>query len=375
MKKFLSAFVVLCVSVTLAAMSFMQPADACTSFRIKAKDGTVVIGRSNEYGIDAHSQIVFEPVGREFTSKAPEGKPGKSWKTRYAFLGINGMGLSENFFEGMNEAGLSVEGLEFSDGKYEQVDPKDAQIAVSCNDLVSWFLGNFATVDEVKKELPTVRIWGDVVPAFGVTLNLHFAVHDASGKCLVIEFINGEKKVYDNPIGVMTNMPELPWQLTHLRSYLNMNAFNPKPRDFEGTSITPTGEGSGWFGMPGDWSPPSRFVRMAYLVNTASQAKDVKEACNAAKHILNTVDIVLGSIKVPMKDKTGAEVTALEFTQWSVLNDLTNRVMHYYSYHDMNVKSIDLKKMAAGKINTVKFIPMAGEFSSADMTDKMTGLK
>ena len=359
--------------VTLVASQV--PAFACTSFQVKAEDGTVVVGRSNEFGIDANSQIVFEPAGKKFTSKAPGNKVGKSWTSRYALLGINGMGLKESFADGMNEAGLSIEGLLFTESKYETVAQNDISNAVSSNDFVSWVLGNFANVEEVKKALPEIRVWGETIAPYDRSLPLHFAIHDASGKCLVVEFINGEKKVYDNPIGVMTNMPEFPWQVTHLRSYVNLEAFNPKAKDFNGVTINPFGQGSGWLGMPGDWSPPSRFIRAAYLVNATSPAKDRTAALNLAKHILNTVDIALGSIKDTVKDKNGANTIVKEYTQWSILLDLTNRVMYFYSYDDMNLKSVDLKKLVTNGTSMVKFIPMSEDFSAMDMTDKMAEMK
>jgi len=350
-------------------------ADACTSFQVKAEDGTVVIGRSNEFGIDAKSQIVYEPAGKMFTSKTADGGKGKSWTSKYAFLGINGLGLVEAFGDGMNEAGLSMEGLYFTESKYETADPKDAANAVSSNDFITWVLGNFATVDEVKAALPSVRIWGETVAEIGGPIPLHFAVHDASGKCIVIEFIGGEKRVHDNPIGVMTNMPEFPWHVTNLRNYVNLNPLIPKPRDFNGVAIRPTGTGSGWLGVAGDWSPPSRFVRIAYLVYTTPAAKDRPGALNLAKHILNTVDIPKGSVEAALKAKGGGDAISEEYTQWSILLDLTNRIFYYYAYDDMNLKSIDLKKMAAGGAKTVKFIPMADGFSAADVTARMKDLK
>ena len=347
---------------------------ACTSFQVKANDGTVVIGRSNEFGIDAHSQIVFEPAGKDFISKTPDGKAGKTWTTRYAFLGINGLGLVESFGDGMNEAGLSVEGLFFEESRYEAVEQKDTPKVVSSNDFISWVLGNFATIDELKRELPNVRVWGEMVAQLGGPLPLHFAVHDASGKCLVIEFINGEKKVYDNPIGVMTNMPEFPWQITNLRNYLNLNPFIPKAKDFNGVSIKPTGTGSGWLRRARRLESSLALVRIAYLVNACSPAKDGKGALNLTKHILNTVDIALNSVEASIKDKS-ADSVAKEYTQWSVLLDLSNRVMYYYSYYDMNLKSIDLKKMAASKTQKVKFTPISSEFSATEMSDNLVDLK
>ena len=277
--------------------------------------------------------------------------------------------------DGMNEAGLSVEGLYFTESKYETVDLKDAANAVSSNDFITWLLSNFATVDEVKKALPSVRVWGETLQLLGTPIPLHFAIHDASGKALVVEFIGGEKKIYDNPIGVMTNMPEFPWHIANLRNYVNLNQLIPKAKVFKGVTISPTGTGSGWLGIPGDWSPPSRFVRVAYLASMTPSVKDRAEAINLAKHILNTVDIPMGSVEAELKSKDNPEGVSKEYTQWSIFLDLTNRVMYFDTYDDMNLKFIDLKKMAADGTKTVRFITMSDGFSAADKTAQMMDMK
>ena len=358
------------IKIILAAivlLQFARGANACTDFQVKAEDGTVIIARANEYGLDAHSQIVFEPVGKQFATNAPEGKKGLSWKSRYAFLGINGLGLQEKFINGMNEAGLSMEGLMFPEAKYETVRPGDNASAISILDIGSWILGNFATVSELKEQLPKVHIWGELIPKFSATMPLHIAVHDAAGNNLVIEFIDGKKNVYDNPIGVMTNMPELPWQITNLRNYLGIDSLNPPEKDFRGIALNPFSTAVGWRGIPGDWSSPSRFVRIAYQVNMVSPVKDGKVALNLAKHILNTVDIPLGIINAKVVD--GSVVS--EYTQWSVLSDLTNRVLYYYAYDNMNLRAIDLKKIISESPSGSKIIPMAEGFTFTDMTKEM----
>ena len=347
-------------------------ANACTDFQVKADDGTIVIARANEYAMDAHSQIVFEPAGKQFITNAPGGEKGLSWKSHYAYLGINGLGLEENFIEGMNEAGLSVEGLMFPEAVYETVDPNDEVKALSILDIGSWILGNFATISELKEQLPKIRVWGETIPGFSATLPLHFAVHDAAGNNIVIEFINGEKKVYDNPIGVMTNMPDLPWQITNLRNYLGIDAFNPPEKDFRGVALKPFSTATGWRLIPGDWSAPSRYVRIAYQVNMVSPVKDGNAALNLAKHILNTVDIPLGTIKAKMPPAGSIEA---EYTQWSTLKDLTNRVLYYYAYDNMNIRAIDLKKLVSDHTANSKIITMAEGFAFTDMTNGMADKK
>ena len=93
---------------------------------------------------------------------------------------------------------------------------------MAISDFGSWIMGNFATVEEVKEALPKVNVAGYNLKEAGGELYMHIAVHDAAGKNLVIEFIDGEVKVYDNPLGVMTNRPDFAWQLNNLRIYINL---------------------------------------------------------------------------------------------------------------------------------------------------------
>jgi choloylglycine hydrolase len=343
---------------------------ACTDFQIKAEDGSIVIARSNEFGVPPNSSVVFEPSGKEFSGMTPEGQKGLSWKSRYGFLGINGMGMSEKFADGMNEAGLSIEGLLFSESKYEPIGPGNSAQALSNIDFGKWVLSNFATVDELKKALSKVSVWGEVVPQLGGVLPLHFAVHDAAGSNLVIEFINGEKKIYDNPIGVMTNMPEFPWQITNLRNYVKLDSLNAKPKTFSGVVLKQMGQGSGWLGLPGDWTPPARFVRAVQMVNAAFPAKDAKEALILAGHIINTVDIPHGVIRDEQKDEKSPVVS--EYTPWTVYKDLTNRILYFRTYENPNLRFIDLKKLVSDPSGKSRTIPMSTGAGPEDLTADMS---
>lgn len=351
----------------LVCLFWINKSFACTDFVLKAEDGTVVNARTNEFAIPANSNVVFEPAGKDFSSTAPDGQKSLSWKSRYSFLALNGMGLGEKFVDGMNEAGLSVGLLLFIESKYETIDKPET--ALSNLDIVSWMLGNFSTVEDVKKELPKVRVWVETIKSVGAGLPLHIAVHDAAGNSIVIEFINGEKKVYDNPIGAMTNMPEFPWQMTNLRTYVNLNSFNAPEKEFSGVSIKPFGQGSGWLGLPADWTPPSRFVRIVQIVNSVYPAKDAKGALALCEHIINNVDIPLGVIREKQAD--GSAVS--EFTQWTVFKDLTNKVLYFKTYDNSNLRAIDLKKLSIQNRKSTKIltIPVSEGPSPLDVTARM----
>ena len=312
---------------------------ACTDFQIKAKDNTVVIGRSMEFPIDLHSNVVIVPSGEQFVSIDDKGVKGIVWKNKYGFLGVDAYNLKNCYVEGFNEKGLAFDALMFTGAKYQTAEPGKF---VTISNFGSWIMGNFATVEEVKEALPKVNVVGTNLKEANGELYMHIAVHDASGKNLVIEFIGGEVKVYDNPLGVMTNRPDFPWQLNNLRNYINLNAHDRNDKVLNCLKLEPTGVGSGLLGLPGDWTPPSRFVRVAYSLDAALPVEDASEAVNLAEHLLNIVDIPKGAIK-----ENPAPFVMMEgYAQWVVIKDLTNLILYYKTYEDTAWKKVDLKKFS-----------------------------
>ena len=193
---------------------------------------------------------------------------------------------------------------------------------------------------------------------------LHVAVSDATGKALVIEFADGQMNVYDNPFGVLTNSPAFPWQLTNLRNYVNLDAADVKPLVANGVTLPPTGHGAGMLGLPADATPPSRFVRTFFNTQNAAPVKDARAALNLALHILNAVDIPQGVDRLSGKTLVG------DYTQWTVVKDLTNRVVSFRSYGDLSPKAIDLKKLDLTPGAPLKSISILG---TADAIDDVTG--
>ena len=325
MKKLAGLALILC----LMAPSVL----ACTDFALKAKDNTVVNGRSMEFPVDLKSEVLIVPRGVQHV--ATDNK-GISWTSKYGFLGINAFGLKDSFVEGFNEKGLTVGGLMFTGAQYQKAAPGRS---VPVDLLCTWILGNYATVDEVKAALPKVTFCDTNIKKLK-GMGMHFAMHDTAGKNLVIEFIGGQMKVYDNPIGVMTNRPEFDWQLTNLRNYINLDHQDMDTRMLDGVKIESTGVGSGMLGLPGDWTPPSRFVRITICKDASLKPSNAKEAINLAEHLLNIVDIPKGVIK----EKPAPFITMYGYASWVIIKDLTNKVLYYKTYDNSAWKSVDLKK-------------------------------
>ena len=190
---------------------------------------------------------------------------------------------------------------------------------------------------EVKAAIAQKRIWAPDVPSFGGAPTAHVALHDTTGQNLVLEFVGGEQKIYDNPNGVMTNAPTFDWQIINLSNYLNLKADNAPATKIGPLQLKPPGQGSGFLGMPGDWTPPSRFVRTTALVRYADQPTDAAHAINLSEHILNAVDIPLGAIREVIDGKVYSD-----YTQWALIKDLSNKRLYYRSYEDLSLKSVGL---------------------------------
>jgi len=158
-----------------------------------------------------------------------------------------------------------------------------------------------------------------------------------------------------NTVGVLTNTPKFEWQVTNLSNYINLTAVNKDPLSFDGSVLHPTGQGSGMLGIPGDWTPPSRFVRISLFKNFVTKTLTAEQNQNLAFHLLNTVDIPYGGVR-------SVSGKNFDFTQWAVVKDLSNNIFSYRTYLDLNIKTIKLdneKDMLKGKI---KKIAMPGTF-------------
>ena len=98
----------------------------------------------------------------------------------------------------------------------------------------------------------------------------------------------GKLKIFDNPLGVMTNSPAFDWHMTNLRNYIALNPRNVPPVKIEGETFRALGQGSGMLWLPGDFSPPSRFVRAAVFSATAIPEKVTAESLRTGKTLVDS---------------------------------------------------------------------------------------
>jgi len=336
---------VLSKSLAVAAMLglvIVPPVQACTGIELIAVDGTVVHARTLEFGIDLESNVIMVPRGYSRTGTTPDGKPGKTWTSKYATLGANALGMPI-LIDGLNERGLAVGLFYFpTSAKYQPYAAGDADRTVAPWELGSYILENFATVDEVRANLPNIVVPGVVLAAWKFSPPAHYVVHDATGKSIAVEYTDGKLNIYDNPLGVMTNSPNFGWQMTNLRNYVNFSLKDLPPVKVGSVTLVPFGQGTGMLGLPGDFTPPSRFVRAVAFSQSVLPSQTGYEAVLQAFHILNDFDIPKGSSRAPEKDAQGNIVA--DHTIWTSASDLKAKRFYFRSYENSEIRMVDLTK-------------------------------
>lgn len=256
---------------------------------------------------------------------------------KYGAVGLT-IVREEFIAEGINEAGLSAGLFYFPHyGKYPAYDSTRNDRTLSDLQYVAWILSQFSSVDEVKAATQTVRVVS-IDPSVGSTV--HWRIADATGKQVVLEFIDGEPRFYDNEVGVLTNSPDFPWQITNLNNYVNLHPGNAEAQRIGNVRIFPFGAGSGFLGIPGDVTPPSRFVRIAFYKATAPACETGLDAVLQSFHILNNFDIPIG-----IEHPEGHAPDIPSATQWTSAIDLANRRLYYKTLYNNSIRCIDLQKI------------------------------
>lgn len=360
-------------SVVLGTLGVMVhlPGWACTGISLVTTSGDHVHARTIEWGgFDLGSKLIVSPRGHSFTSALPMEKSGLSWTSRLGFVGIS---VSDDRFigEGMNEAGLNAGLFYFKEyGSLSPFDPDDTVDNVADMDLVRWMLSQFTTVADVSAALKGITVVPIFIDENGVpSPTAHWRVTDKAGGSIVIEIINeGEVHVYDNEVGVLTNAPGFPWHLTNLNTAINIQPGMVSPRTIGNHEIFSFGGGTASLGLPGDFSPSSRFIRAAFYRSNTPPLETSLAAVSQAFHILANFDIPIGTMFGPEQGEHIPDLPSA--TQWTAVSDLGRGQYYYKTMHDSTIKCVDLRQLDFTTGEERSYAIDQGRFGFEDVTPR-----
>lgn len=335
----------------------------CTDLRLVRLSDRRVSARTLDFAFEVDSTLQVVPRSQEWSAVATgSGVPALEWTNELGFVGMDAFGFPWAICDGLNEAGLSVGTLWLPETKLPTSPPSTGEkAAVDFIHLAAWLLGTCRTVDDVKAALGSVQVWNapvkrmwpegqpmpDSVKAMlDYAITEHLSVHDAHDGDLVVEFLDGEAVLHDNPIGVLTNSPTFDWHLTNLRNYVGLTNVEAKPVNLMGMEVTATGNGTGLLGMPGDVTPPSRFVRATVLTEVATAAKDSRDAVNQAFHSLDLVS-------VPRHVAASGD-----YTQWYVARDHDDPTYYVRTYDAWTTDVHHLAELGLDQVGPQRSLPL-----------------
>jgi choloylglycine hydrolase len=368
------------LSVVLAIAISTPAALACTAFQIKSKDGAQIYFRSMEFGYPFNSKVLVVPRGTEYTGSAPGGKPGKKWKTEYGLVGLNVDIAPSIVADGQNEKGLAI-GMLYLPGYSQYLAPDDAKTDQSIGswEVASYLLSTCATVEEAVNALQNeVYVAQQDFPPFKGLLPLHYWIGDASGKVVIAEYVGGELKIHDAPLGTLTNSPPYDWQEINVGNYVDLTSVNVPQRQLGAFTSVNYGQGTGAIGLPGDMSPPSRFIRAALFSHWATPGDNASDTVNLGFHVLNTFDIFNGAIKSNTADQTAntkgfltstgkPKLVNTDTTEWTVAHDRTNLKTYVRTYNGLEIQVVNLKEANFDEPG-LRTIDLQNDFAPEDIT-------
>ncbi len=239
------------------------------------------------------------------------------------------------YYDATNEAGLSMAGLNFPEYAVYQRERSDMD-NIAPFELIPWILGRCADLAQAQQCLSRLNL---IDLSFSPQLPntpLHWIVSDSSGS-VVVEPLSDGLHVHPNPVGVLTNSPPFDWHMTNLRNYLSLTCETPENRFSDKLGLSPYSRGMGAFGLPGDWSSPSRFIRAAFLAQNSRSGPDETSHVHQFFHILSGVEMARGCIHLGENQ--------YERTIYSSCCNTRKGIYYYTTYENRQITAVDLHQI------------------------------
>lgn len=262
----------------------------CTAATYKTND--FYFGRTLDYEFSYGDEVTVTPRNFPFSFRN-----GEVMKTHYAMIGMAFVaGDYPLYYDAVNEKGLGIAGLNFvGNAFYREAKPEKDNVAQF--ELIPWLLGQCDSVKSAKTLLNKINITNTPFSNELPLAQLHWLIADRN-EAITVESVKEGLKIYDNPVGVLTNNPPFDEQLFQLNNYMHLSPKTPKNSFSDKLSLNAYSRGMGALGLPGDLSSQSRFVRAAFVKMNSLSGNSEKESVSQFFHILGAVDQQRGCCEV-----------------------------------------------------------------------------
>ena len=299
----------------------------CTAIRFES--GDVYFGRNLDLERGYGEKVVITPRNYKFKMRETG-----ILRTKYAIIGMAAVVDDYPlYFEGTNEKGLSMAGLNFPGNAYygDHMAGKDN---VASFELIPWILGQSSNVPEAKELLDKLHLVDVDFSEYLPSTPLHWMISDKSSS-VVVESLTKGLKVWDNPFDVLTNNPTFDYHRMNMSNYMGLNVGPAQMKFQEGLPMGNYSLGMGALGLPGDFSSASRFVRACFVKENVIRMEDEESCVNQFFHILDSVAMPRGCVWTER---------GFEYTRYSSCCNVNRGIYYYKTYENYEICSVKLQQ-------------------------------
>lgn len=300
----------------------------CTAATYKTKDH--YFGRNLDYEFSYQEVITITPRNYPFSFRHVKGI-----EKHYAMIGMaTVMGGYPLYYDATNEKGLSMAGLNFTGNTVYQ--PEVAGLDnIAPFEFIPWILGQCETVVEAKNLLEKINLVNTNFNEELPLAELHWIISDRECS-ITVESVEEGLKVYDNPVGILTNNPPFDMQMFHLSNYMALSREIVENRLSKDVDLHVYSRGMGAMGLPGDLSSASRFVKATFTKLNSISGSSEEESVSQFFHILNSVAQQRGCVHL------GEE--KYEITIYSSCCNTDKGIYYYTTYENSRISGVDMHK-------------------------------
>ena len=298
----------------------------CTA--VTYKTGDFYFGRTLDYEFSYAEEVTVTP--RHFPCAFCHGNVLKS---HYAIIGM--AYVVENYplyYDAVNEKGLCMAGLNFV-GNAVYGKPVNGKDNVAVFEFIPWILGQCAGVNDAKRLLENISLVDTSFSSELPPAQLHWIIADKTS-AITVESVADGLKVYDNPVGVLTNNPPFDQQMLRLSDYMGLSTREPENRFSNNLQLKAYSRGMGALGLPGDLSSASRFVRAAFVKMNSVSGDSEGASVSQFFHILGAVSQQRGCCEV----KPGE----YEITIYTSCCNADKGIYYYTTYSNNQINAVHL---------------------------------
>ena len=312
----------------------------CTAFTLQNE--SLYFGRNMDIEYSFKERVVITP--REFVIST---KCMGNLNEHYAIIGM--ANVTDNYplyAEAVNENGLCMAGLNFPENAKYISEEKSSKKMLTPYELILYTLGSCKNLSEAKNLLKDIDIVNiPFIPSLSLA-PLHWIVSDKSGS-ITVEYTKTGMNIYDNPYGVLTNNPPFEFHCENVRQYIHLSTGYAQNKFSDSLELIPFCQGAAAFGLPGDCSSASRFIKTLFCKMNSVCENNEESYVSQVFHILDSVAMIQGTV-ITSEEKE-------DITRYSCCINASEGIYYYKTYWNNQITKITLTEKRKQESDLILF--------------------